>query len=120
VKTSLAAEALVPAVVVTVMKYVVPVVMGGETAVIEFEEFTVTLVAARAAPPLTTEPPDSWVKVTVAPVMKPVPAIVTAVPPLIEPVFGLMLVTVGEIGVYVKMVLGPEALVPVGVLTVTK
>jgi hypothetical protein len=44
---------------------------------------TTTLVAAVAP------------KVTVAPAMKFVPAIVTAVPPAVDPVFGVTLVTVG-------------------------
>ena len=43
-------------------------------------------------------PPDSSTKLTVEPVTKPVPVIVTGVPPVIGPVAGLMPVTVGTVG----------------------
>jgi hypothetical protein len=72
----------VPAGVVTVTSTVPEPIPFGETAVIDVAEFTVTL--ALAAPNLTA----------VAPV-KPVPVIVTVVPPLGEPWFGSTFVTVG-------------------------
>jgi len=60
-----------------------PALPAGVVAVIVVLFTTVTLVAA-ALP-----------KVTVAPETKLVPVIVTEVPPLVDPVFGLTLVTVG-------------------------
>jgi hypothetical protein len=60
-----------------------PALPAGVVAVIVVLFTTVTLVAA-AAP-----------NVTVAPAAKFVPVIVTAVPPAVEPMFGLTLVTVG-------------------------
>jgi hypothetical protein len=57
---------------------------GGEVAVIEVEEFTVSLVAA-------TVP-----KSTVDPLVKLVPVIVTLVPPAAGPLLGRMPVTVGN------------------------
>ncbi len=61
----------------------VPADAAGATAVIETPELTVTLVAA-------TLP-----KLTVAPEAKPVPVMVTDVPPAVEPLVGLTAVTVG-------------------------
>ncbi len=58
---------------------------AGLTAVIDVDELTVTLVA-EVSPNLT-----------VAGETKPVPAIVTDVPPAAEPVFGLSEVTVGAV-----------------------
>jgi hypothetical protein len=60
-----------------------PALPAGVVAVIWVALTTTTLVAA-AAP-----------NVTVAPVAKFVPVIVTAVPPAVEPLFGDTLVTVG-------------------------
>jgi hypothetical protein len=60
-----------------------PALPAGAVAVIEVLLTTTTLVAA-AAP-----------NVTVAPVAKLVPVMVTAVPPPVDPVFGDTLVTVG-------------------------
>jgi hypothetical protein len=60
-----------------------PVLPAGVVAVIVVPFTTTTLVAA-ALP-----------NVTVAPVAKFVPVIVTAVPPAVDPVVGLTLVTVG-------------------------
>ena len=74
--------ALVPPAVVTVMS-TVPAVVAGDVAVIELALMTVN--DAAAIPPNFT---------LVAPV-KFVPLMVTLVPPALEPVFGLMLVTVG-------------------------
>ncbi len=73
--------ALVPPAVVTLTS-TVPV-PAGEVAVIEVALLTVTL-AAGAAPKLTT-----------AARVKPVPVIVTLVPPDAGPVVGLRLVTLG-------------------------
>jgi hypothetical protein len=61
----------------------VPALPAGVVAVIWVALTTATLVAA-AAP-----------NVTVAPVAKFVPVIVTAIPPAVEPLFGDTLVTVG-------------------------
>ncbi len=58
-----------------------PAAPAGEVAVIEVDELTVTPVAG--LPP----------KLTVAPLTKPVPVIVTAVPPAIEPPDGDRAVT---------------------------
>jgi hypothetical protein len=60
-----------------------PAACAGVVAVIVVLLLTTTLVAA--------VPPN----VTVAPVAKFVPVIVTAVPPAVVPLFGLTLVTVG-------------------------
>ena len=77
--------ALVPLVVVTVT-FTVPGCPAGETAVIEVDETTVTLVAA-------TVP-----KSTVAPGIKLVPVMVTEVPPVVGPEVGLTVVTIGAGG----------------------
>lgn len=74
--------ALVPPGAVTVMS-TVPLPVGA-VAVISVSETTVKLVAAVV--------PNST---AVAPV-KPVPVIVTVVPPATGPLFGLMLVTIGD------------------------
>jgi hypothetical protein len=74
--------ALVPPVVVTVT-LTVPADSAGDVAVMEVAEFTVTAVAV-------TVP-----NITVAPDRKPVPVIVTEVPPVVGPEVGLMAVTVG-------------------------
>jgi hypothetical protein len=60
-----------------------PAVPAGVVAVIEVLLTTTTLVAAVLP------------NVTVAPAAKFVPVMVTAVPPAVEPVFGLTLLTVG-------------------------
>ena len=62
----------------------VPTLPAGEVAVIEVEETTVTPVAAVAP------------NFTLAPLAKPVPVIVTLVPPAVEPLVGLTPVTVGR------------------------
>src|ERR1700678_1272801 len=102
VKSSEVEVAEVPTVVVTVTA-TVPVPAGVEAA-IEVELATVTPVAG-------TEP-----KSTIAPLMKPVPLMVTLVPPAAGPVPGLTAVTVGTL-VYVKSVEVTE--VPAVVVTVT-
>jgi hypothetical protein len=79
-----------------------PALPAGVVAVIDVLLTTTTLVAA--TPP----------KVTVAPVAKFVPVIVTAVPPAVGPLFGLTLVTVGW-PIYVN----PFARLPLWPLTVT-
>ncbi len=63
-----------------------PAVCAGVVAVIEVLLATVTLVAL--------VPPN----LTVAPAKKPVPVMVTAVPPVVGPVLGAMAVTVGALG----------------------
>jgi hypothetical protein len=67
----------------------VPAACAGVVAVIEVELTTVTLVAA--VPP----------KLTVAPDEKPVPVILTDVPPLVLPEVGEIAVTVGADALYV-------------------
>jgi len=82
-----------------------PAAWAGVVAVMVVLFTTTTFVAA--------VPPN----VTVAPVAKFVPAIVTAVPPEIDPVFGVTLVTVG-VPIYVKpFVRLPFS--PPGLVTVT-
>ena len=81
-KRSFKVTALVPTGVVTVT-CTVPSNSAGDTAVIDVGELTTKLVAL-TDPNLTD----------VAPV-KPVPVIVTDVPPAVGPEFGLTLVTVG-------------------------
>jgi hypothetical protein len=61
-----------------------PALPAGVVAVMVVLFTTTTLVAA-------VEP-----KVTVAPAAKLVPVMVTAVPPSVDPLLGLMLVTVGD------------------------
>jgi hypothetical protein len=84
----------------------------------EVAETTVTLVAGRLTEGLTAVPPDSSTKLTVAPVKKPVPLIVTDVPPAVDPDVGVRPVTVGGVDAYVKLLL--YELVPPDVVTVTK
>jgi hypothetical protein len=79
-----------------------PAVPAGVVAVIEVLLTTVTFVAA--AEPNVTEAPEA----------KLVPVIVTEVPPVVGPVFGLTLVTVGA-ATYVN----PLARLPLCPLTVT-
>ena len=79
-----------------------PTLPAGVVAVIVVLFTTATFVAA--APP----------NVTVAPVAKFVPVIVTAVPPVVDPLFGLTLVTVGG-ATYVY----PPVRLPLCPLTVT-
>jgi hypothetical protein len=67
----------------------VPATPAGVTAVIEVELTNTTLDAA--------DPP----MVTVAPVMKPVPVIVTDVAPKVEPELGVSETTVGATTAYV-------------------
>jgi hypothetical protein len=81
---------------------------AGEVAVIDVAEFTVTPVAA--LPP----------KATVSPEPKPVPVMVTAVPPAAGPVTGFTLLTVGATGAaYVNWSAELVALAPPGPVTVT-
>src|SRR5262249_3137507 len=77
---------LLPLIVSTVISTVPPVFTLGETAVIEVAEFTVKLLAL--VKPKRTD---------VAPV-KPVPVMVTVVPPLGGPWLGSTFVTVGAGG----------------------
>ena len=72
----------VPPAVVTVT-LTVPADSAGEVATIDVDELTVTAVAV-------TVP-----NITVAPDTKPVPVMVTEVPPVVGPEVGLMAVTVG-------------------------
>ena len=81
-KSSADEVADVPPGVVTVT-FTVPALSAGLVALIELDELTVTPVAAEA--PKST---------AVAPV-KPLPGIVTDVPPAVDPVFGLTPETVG-------------------------
>ena len=74
--------ALVPPAVVTVT-FTVPADSAGDVAVIEVAELTVTAV------PVTVP------NITVAPVAKFVPVMVTLVPPVVGPEVGLMAVTAG-------------------------
>jgi hypothetical protein len=103
VKVSDGPVALVPSGVVTVT-LTDPAASAGEVAVIEVSEFSLNV--AEVDPKSTA----------VAPV-KPLPVIVTDVPPVYGPDPGLTDVTVG--GVKVKVSAGPVALVPLGVVTVT-
>ena len=74
---------LVPPGVVTVTS-TVPADSAGDVAVTDVAEFTVTAVAV-------TVP-----NITVADEVKPVPVMATDVPPLVEPLVGLIAVTVGK------------------------
>jgi hypothetical protein len=80
-----------------------PTVPAGVVAVILVALATTTLVAAEVP------------KVTVAPVAKFVPVMVTAVPPAVDPVFGEMLLIVGEpyVKPLVRLPLNPPGLVTV-------
>ena len=73
----------VPPQAVTVTSTVVQAVPAGAVAVIEIAEFTVKLVALTAP------------NLTAVTLKKPVPVIVTGVPPAGDPELGLKLVTVG-------------------------
>jgi hypothetical protein len=105
VKWSAALVALVPPAVVTVTSTVPALALGGETAVMLVAEFTVTLVAA--VPPKAT---------VVAPGIKLAPAIPTEVPPDVEPLVTVRLVTVGVPALTVKADTGET---PLAVTTVT-
>jgi len=83
VNSSAGTGALVPPAVVTVT-LTVPV-PGGETAVIDSAEFTLTIDAGTGVEP----------KLTLLPLVKFVPVIVTSVPPASGPVFGVISVMVG-------------------------
>jgi hypothetical protein len=83
---------------VTVTKYVDPVMTDGATAVIEVALITLTWVPASTTLSLVGVVPFSSTKFTVAPLVNPVPLIVTAVPPMIDPVEGLMPETDGTSG----------------------
>jgi hypothetical protein len=98
---SLATIALVPPDVVT-RTSIVPL-PGGEVAVRLVAELYSTLAAL--VPNLTVDA-----------LVNPVPEIVTAVPPVIGPLAGEMLVTVGT-GTYVNVSSATIALVPAGVVT---
>ena len=74
---------LVPAELVTVTSTLPDTVLAGEVTVIEVGDTTVALVPA--TPP----------KLTVEPVRKPVPVMVTTVPPTVEPVAGEIAVMAG-------------------------
>src|SRR5207302_1722733 len=90
VNSSAADVADVPPELVTRTSIWPVVIDAGDVTVIEVAETTLTLVPA--GPP----------KLTVAPVMKFVPVIVTEVPPLAGPEVGLTDDTVGAFAVYVK------------------
>jgi hypothetical protein len=79
-----------PPEVVTCTSTVLTVTVAGDTTVIDVADTTVTLVPASA--PNATD----------APVRKPVPVIVTVVPPDVGPVAGEIDVTVGTGAVYAK------------------
>ena len=72
-----------PPKVVTLTSTTPGVTVAGDTAVIEVVELTVTLVA------------DTPPNVTVAPLMKLVPVMITDVPPAVGPDVGLIDVTAG-------------------------
>ena len=95
----------VPTAVVTVMS-VVPTVPAGEVASMLVDVTTVTLVARDA--------PNS----TIFPAVKPVPVMVTTVPPFGAPDVGLSPVIVGG-KTYVNLSAALAALVPYSVVTVT-
>ena len=97
----------VPPDVVTVTSTVPVVNFAGEVAVTVVELTTLTPVAA--VPP----------KLTVAPLMKFVPVIVTAVPPPDGPLFGLTPVTVGTPALYVNLSPATTPEVPPDVVTLT-
>jgi len=60
-------------------------VTPGETAVIVLEVLTETLEAGNSTIGLTSALPDSSTNSTAAPLKNPVPAMVTEVPPAVEP-----------------------------------
>jgi hypothetical protein len=95
----------VPPTVITVTS-TVPVLAAGVTAVMDMGELTVKLVAL-------VEP-----KLTVVAPVKLVPAMVTEVPPPVDPVFGVTEETVGA-ATYVNWSAADVADVPTGVVTVT-
>jgi hypothetical protein len=97
----------VPPLVVTVTSATPGVTVAGEVAVICVAEFTTTPVAAVAP------------KATDAPVMKPVPVIVTDVPPLVGPVAGEIDVTDGVGATYVNWSATTMAEVPAVFVTRT-
>ena len=89
-KSSALVLADVPPKVVTLTSTAPGVTVAGDTAVIEVVELTVTLVA------------DTPPNVTVAPLMKLVPVIVTDVPPPDVPDVGLTADTPGVTALYVN------------------
>jgi hypothetical protein len=97
-------EIAVPAVVVTVT-VTVPATCGFVTAFTVVGDVMVKLAAAVES------------KCTDVVVYNPVPVMVTVVPPLVVPVSGLRVVTVGTGATYLKFV--PDVTVPPGVVTLT-
>ena len=85
-----------PVGIVTVTKYEVPEGAAGAVAVIVEDPVTVTFVALKL--PLVATPATSCTKVTVAPTSNPVPEIVTAVGPDVDPTAGVIADTVGTSG----------------------
>src|SRR5438552_17212201 len=81
--------------------------VAGDTAVIDVEELTTTPVAGVAP------------KLTLAPLMKLVPVMVTDVPPPVGPKFGLTDVTAGVTALYVNWSPATSADVPPEVVTWT-
>jgi hypothetical protein len=84
----------------------VPTVTDGEVTVIEVADVDFT-VAGTMTLPAAGVPPDSSMKFTVvapAPLLeKPVPLIVTDVPPVVGPVLTLRLVMVGTTGDHTQL-----------------
>ena len=91
-------SALVPPGVVTVTRYVVPSITGGVVAVIAVVPWTVTLAAGSTTLSLAGLDPVASTKLTVDPGVKPVPVIVTVVPPADVPLAGDTPTTVGTTG----------------------
>ena len=90
-----------PVGIVTVTKYEVAEGAAGAVAVIVEDPVTVTFVALKL-PVGRATPATSSTKVTVAPTSNPVPEIVTAVLPDVEPTAGVIADTVGTSGENVK------------------
>jgi hypothetical protein len=98
VMTYLVEYELVPPVVDTVTKYVPDAVTAGDTTVM-----LVALTTSRSLPVAVTAgetgvPPVSSVSVTTAPVVNPVPVIVSEDPPAVVPVVVEVADTVGTVG----------------------
>jgi hypothetical protein len=102
-------KALVPLGVVTVTKYVEPMITDGEVTWrqvgrAQLEGGLVTTVAGIAGlyplvfEGLTGAPPDSHRKLTVSSATNPVPLMLIVVPPVVEPEVGLMELTTGTTG----------------------
>ena len=79
--------------------------IAGEVAVMVVELVTFTFAAGATTLSGVGAPPASSMNLTVEPALKPVPVIVSGVPPMIEPLVALSDVTVGTVADHTQLVM---------------